>query len=395
MTRRAIILVIDSFGIGEAPDARDFDDEGANTFGNIAKNYPLKLPNLTALGLVNAYKELHKAPPNGMESIETVFASYGYAKELSSGKDTVSGHWEMMGLPVLEKWGRFEKEKNSFPPELISKLCELSQQDGILGNSHYSGTEILKDFGEEHIKTGKLICYTSADSNIQIAAHEKYFGLEKLYSVCEQVRKFVNQYNICRVIARPFIGENKNNFKRTANRHDYAVPPFGETLLTKLKNKGGNVTAIGKINDIFSGQGITKHIKASGTIDLLQKTLEEIQIEPNNRGIIFTNLVNFDQDFGHRRDIIGYAKELEILDKNIMKILDNLKKDDILFITADHGCDPSFKGTDHTREYVPVLMCSKSLPPICLGERQSFADIAQTIARTLVLEPFKAGQPFF
>ncbi len=397
MTRRAIVLVMDSFGIGAAPDASNFGDEEANTLGNIAKNYPLKLPNLSKLGLINAYEKLHGHPPTGMQSEPQVYASYGYAKEISSGKDTISGHWEMMGLPVLTDWGYFEDKPNCFPDELVAKLCELSDKTEILGNSHYSGTKIIEDFGEEHIKTGKLICYTSADSNIQIAAHEEHFGLEKLYTICKEIKKFMDDkgYNICRVIARPFVGEKKGEFKRTGNRHDYATPPFGETALTKLQEKGGNITSIGKINDIFAGIGITKAIKATGTKELIDKTIEEIKSPSTNRGIIFTNFVNFDQDYGHRRDAEGYGKELEYFDTRIMEILDNIDIDDILFITADHGCDPTHKGTDHTREYVPILMCSKCLPPMYIGERETFADIAQTIARVLVLPPFKYGNSIF
>ncbi len=397
MTRRAIILVMDSFGIGGAPDADKFGDVEADTLGNIAKNYPLKLPNLTKLGLVNAYEKLHGKVPHGMELPSQVYASYGYAKEISSGKDTISGHWEMAGLPVLTDWGYFKDKTNSFPSELIDELCKLSGKDEILGNSHYSGTKIIEDFGEEHIKTGKLICYTSADSNIQIAAHEEHFGLEKLYEICVKVKKIIDEkgYNICRVIARPFIGEKKGEFKRTGNRHDYSTPPFDDTVLSRLKDKGGKVTAIGKISDIFAGVGITESIKAVGTEDLVNKTIEVLQREPDNREIIFTNFVNFDQDFGHRRDVNGYGKELEFFDSKIMKILDNIKNDDILFITADHGCDPTFAGSDHTRECVPILMCSKSLPPVFLGESGTFADIAQTIARVLVLDPFKYGKSLF
>ena len=397
--------MLDSFGVGEAPDAKAFGDVGANTLGSIAKacaqgkanvgrEGPLKLPLLTRLGLGELYKQCNgEYAPNIEIPVSEINGAYGYAKPLSKGKDTSSGHWEMAGVPVLFDWGYFKPEYPSFPQELLDAICKEAGLPGVLGNKAASGTEILEELGEEHIKTGKPIVYTSADSVFQICGHEKHFGLEKLYKVCEITRKLVDKYNIARVIARPFDGETKETFKRTAGRHDYSVLPPSPTVLDKMKAAGGNVVSIGKISDIFAGQGITRSIKASGLEEIFDKTLDQIKTAPDN-SIIFPNFVDFDMQFGHRRDVSGYAKALEYFDTRLHSIIEHLKDDDIVFITADHGCDPAYKGTDHTREHVPVMMFGKKVKPRFLGARDSYADIGQTIASYFGLPPSEYGKSF-
>lgn len=408
---RVVILVLDSFGIGFTEDAHKFGDEGANTLAHIAnycqenrkdkdgKAQPLALPNLANLGLIKAAEEAGniKLP---MQDSETLIGSYAYAAEKSSGKDTPSGHWEIAGVPVLFDWGYFSDKENSFPKELLDNICKKAGLNGYLGNCHASGTVILDELGEEHMKSGKPIFYTSADSVFQIAAHEKSFGLEKLYELCEIAREELNdeKYNfgkIGRVIARPFVGEKAGDFSRTGNRHDYAIKPPQPTVLNKLVNeKNGQVISIGKIADIFAHSGITKKRKATGTEELFNATLEEVQEAPKN-SIIFTNFVNFDSDFGHRRNVLGYASELEYFDKRLPELYPLLKDDDLLIITADHGCDPSWEGTEHTREYIPVLLYNKKLQPQNFGKRESFADIGQTIAKYFDLNPMDFGEVIF
>ncbi len=315
---RAIILVIDGFGVGHAPDAQAFGDVNANTFANLAekfqqsKNRPLNLPNLSKLGLVKACEQASnrtlavepEAPSNG---------AYGYAAEISTGKDTPSGHWEMAGVPVLFDWTYFSDKQNSFSPALIAQINEVTGYSDMLGNCHASGTNIIANLGEQHIKTGKPICYTSGDSVFQVAAHEEHFGLENLYKYCEQVREILDPMNIGRVIARPFIGESSAHFERTGNRRDYSVLPPATTVLEKLTNAGGTVISVGKIADIFAHQGISITTKATGIPALLDSTLTHIESAPDN-SIIFTNLVNFDQDFGHRRDPVAFGEALEYFD---------------------------------------------------------------------------------
>lgn len=393
---KVIILMMDSFGVGGAKDADKFNDTGANTFYNIAKNYPnLSLPNLEKLGLkkIGFMASQQTAPlVQGTAAIKSQ-SKYGYMQEISAGKDTISGHWEMAGLPVLKDFGHFPLEYPSFPAELIQKICSRAQIDGILGNVAASGTVIIQELGEEHLKTLKPIFYTSADSNLQIAAHEEYFGLERLYKLCEIAFEEVKPYNIGRVIARPFIGSKSGEFTRTKNRHDYAVSPFGATILDKAKASALEVVAIGKISDIYAGSGITKQTKASGLKELWDKTLEETK-NLKGDGIIFTNFVDFDMNWGHRRDIKGYAEGLMYFDTRLPEIEDLLAPNDVVFITADHGCDPTYKGTDHTRECVPVIMFGKNISEKNIGCRKTYADIAQTIAKIFNLEPFEIGTPF-
>ena len=395
---RAIIMVIDSFGIGYSPDAADFGDVGANTLANLARAYyeesgkKIALPNLSSMGLIKACEQASnqtfpyqgKAPSKG---------AYGFAQEISTGKDTPSGHWEMAGVPVLFDWGYFTDKTNSFPTALIDNINRETGFEGMLGNCHASGTEILTRLGEEHIKTGLPICYTSADSVFQVAAHEEHFGLDNLYKYCETVRELLGDLNIGRVIARPFVGDNATNFARTGNRRDYSVLPPAPTVLEKVSQSGTHVISVGKIADIFAHQGIDEKTKATGLNALFDATLQHINTAQDN-SLIFTNLVNFDQDFGHRRDAIGYAKELEALDVRIPELLQALSEDDLLILTADHGCDPTWPGTEHTREYVPVIAYHPQITSINLGNRKTFADIGQSVAELFEVEVMDYGTSF-
>lgn len=393
--KRAIILMMDSFGIGGAPDAERFGDFGANTFAHIARECNgLKVPNLAGLGLTQAAYEASGENVKVIgEKAFSIGSKFGHCQEISHGKDTSSGHWEMAGVPVLFDWGYFPKEYPSFPKELIDKIISKSGIRGILGNKAASGTEILDELGEEHIKTGKPIFYTSADSVLQIAAHEEYFGLQKLYDLCRIAYQEVKPYNIARIIARPFIGEKAGSFARTKNRHDYSVIPPAPTVLDKLKQSGGTVISVGKISDIYAGQGISKALKASGLEELWNVTLDAVKNAPDH-AIVFTNFVDFDMTWGHRRDVKGYAKGLEYFDQRLPELISLLDQDDLVMITADHGCDPTYKGTDHTREQVPVLMFGHGVKAENIGERKTYADIGQTIADYFGLKPLNYGKSF-
>lgn len=394
---RVVILMMDSFGIGGAEDAARFGDAGANTLGHIAAaRGGLKVPNMTALGLLKAAEASTGLPVTAGEQDNPAIlvpSKYGFMKEISLGKDTSSGHWEMAGSPVQFEWGYFKPEYPSFPEELIKKICDEAGLPGILGNKAASGTAIIDELGEEHIQTGKPICYTSADSVFQIAAHEKHFGLDKLYKLCEIAFKHVAPYNIARVIARPFEGEKKGEFKRTKNRHDYSVKPPMPTVLDAIKNTGGEVISIGKISDIYAKQGITKAVKASGLEELWNVTLAEAKNAPDF-SLVFTNFVDFDMTWGHRRDVEGYAQGLEYFDTRLPDLIVQMKEGDIAFITADHGCDPTYKGTDHTREHVPVIMFGPGVRPQYIGARETYADLGQTIADYFKLSPLKFGKSF-
>jgi len=309
---RAIILVLDSLGIGATADADRFGDVGADTLGHIARERasspegPLKLPNLARLGLFHASRDsTGNMPAGGTTDIE-VIGAYGYAEELSSGKDTPSGHWEIAGVPVLFDWGYFSKKTDTFPPELLEKLVERAELPGFLGNCHASGTTIIAELGDEHVKTGKPIFYTSADSVFQIACHEESFGLDRLYELCEIARELVDEYNIGRIIARPFVGSGPDTYERTGNRRDLTTPPHADTLLDKMVASGGEVISVGKIADIYAHRGITKKIKATGNAALFDATLEAMA-DAGDRSIVFTNFVDFDMLYGHRRDVPGYA----------------------------------------------------------------------------------------
>ncbi|MDO6446104.1 phosphopentomutase [Colwellia sp. 1_MG-2023] len=396
---RAIILVMDSFGIGHAPDADKFGDVPANTFAHLAQYYfeqtkkEISLPHLASMGLVDACLAAGKES-FPIENYHLNQGAYGYAAEISSGKDTPSGHWEMAGVPVLFEWGYFPKTVPSFPNELIETINNATGFSGILGDCHASGTDIIAKLGNEHIKTGLPICYTSADSVFQVAAHEAHFGLDNLYKYCETVRELLDDYNIGRVIARPFVGETPEDFVRTGNRRDYSVLPPAPTVLDKLCQAGGHVISVGKIADIFAHQGISEKTKATGIDALVDATISHLH-SAQDKSVIFTNLVNFDQDFGHRRDAIGYAKALEEFDKRLPEIFAAMADDDILFLTADHGCDPTWHGNDHTREYVPMLAYHHNIASVDLGERSTFADLGQTIAEMFNLDKLDYGISFY
>ncbi|MFN3900140.1 MAG: phosphopentomutase, partial [Alishewanella aestuarii] len=319
--------------------------------------------------------------------------AFGYARELSSGKDTPSGHWEIAGVPVLFDWGYFTEKTNSFPPQLIEELCRRTGVSGILGNCHASGTDILVKLGDEHIKTGMPICYTSADSVFQVAAHEEHFGLTRLLEFCQVARELLDPYNIGRVIARPFTGDSAQSYARTGNRRDYSVLPPAPTVLDKLVAAGGQVISIGKIADIYAHQGISKSLKATGLPALVDTTLAQMATQ-SAQSIIFTNLVDFDQNFGHRRDPLGYGEALEYFDSRLPEILQACDDDTLVLLTADHGCDPTWPGTEHTREYVPVLLYRPGIAEVDLGERQSFADMGQTLADFFGLDALAYGDSF-
>ncbi|KFF72534.1 phosphopentomutase [Pectobacterium brasiliense] len=403
--KRAYIMVLDSFGIGSSADAERFGDVGSDTLGHIAqacaagtadkgRSGKLYLPNLSSLGLGKAAEASTGTFPPGLDENADIIGAYAHASEISSGKDTPSGHWEIAGVPVLFDWGYFKDEENSFPQELLDKLVKRANLPGYLGNCHSSGTVILDQLAEEHMKTGKPIFYTSADSVFQIACHEETFGLDKLYELCEIAREELTEggYNIGRVIARPFIGDKPGNFERTGNRHDLAVEPPAPTILKKMVDeKGGEVVSVGKIADIYAQVGITKKVKATGIDALFDATLKEMDSAGDNT-IVFTNFVDFDSAYGHRRDIPGYAAALELFDRRLPEMLSRVKGDDILILTADHGCDPSWHGTDHTRENVPVLIYGPNVKPGSYGHRETFADIGQTVAAYFGLSPMDYGK---
>lgn len=380
---RIHLIVLDSVGIGEAPDADKFGDVGSDTLGHIAEVAGLKIPNLEKLGLGNI-RELKGVKPDS--------ASMGYytkLEEQSVGKDTMTGHWEIMGLNIQSPFRVFPE---GFPQELIEKI-ENHTGRKIIGNKPASGTEILDEFGEHQMKTGDLIVYTSADPVLQIAAHEDIIPLEELYAICEYVREITleDPYMIGRIIARPYIG-TPGHFTRTSNRHDYALNPFGQTTLDHLKEAGYDVIAVGKINDIYNGQGITEYVRTKSNMDGVDQLLTVM--EKDFRGLSFLNLVDFDALYGHRRDVIGYAEAIEAFDARIPEILAALEDDDLLMITADHGNDPTFPGTDHTREYVPLLAYSKKMVGRGKMEQGKFADIGATVSDNFRVAATQNGRSF-
>lgn len=381
---RIVLMVLDSAGIGEMPDAESWGDAGADTLGHILESRKVNLPNLQRLGLANI------RPLQDLPAIENPIGSYGKCTLKSNGKDTTTGHWEMAGI-VLKK--AFPTFPQGFPQRIISEFTEKAQVPGVLANVPASGTEIIKQFGEEHIKTGKPIIYTSADSVFQIAAHEEIIPIERLYEICEIARKILDgEDKVGRVIARPFLGETAETFKRTENRHDYAVPPPSDNLLPLLKNNNLDVVCIGKIASIYDSLGVTQDLTAKNNEQVLNVTIKALADE--TRGLIFSNLVDFDMLYGHRRDVEGYAKALEVFDAQIPEITGAMRDDDLLILTADHGNDPTKEGSDHTREYAPLLVFGKSARQgVNLGTRQSLSDIGQTIAVNFGLE-LKDGVSF-
>ncbi|MDH4441009.1 MAG: phosphopentomutase [Rhizobium sp.] len=403
---RAFLFVLDSFGIGGAPDAPGYGDEGSDTLGHIAefcaagaadrkglRQGPLVLPNMSALGLLTAAKLATGLVPAGMPVPERVFGLHGAASEVSHGKDTPSGHWEIAGTPVMFDWGYFAEGEEAFPADLVAAICREASLPGILGNCHASGTEVIARFGEEHLRTGRPICYTSSDSVFQIAAHETHFGLERLLTLCQIVRKLLDPLNIGRVIARPFVGETVLTFERTGNRRDYSVAPPEPTLLDRLVDQGRKVHAVGKIADIFAHQGVTRMIKANGNAALMDATLKTID-EAADGDLVFTNFVDFDMLYGHRRDVPGYAAALEAFDRRLPEVHRKLKPGDMVLMTADHGCDPTWRGTDHTRERVPIMCFGPGIRSRNIGLRTTYADIGETIAAHLGIAPGRHGRSF-
>lgn len=364
-------MVLDSAGIGEMPDAADWGDAGADTLGNILKSRKVDLPNMQKLGLANI------RPLADLPAVENASGSYGKCTLKSNGKDTTTGHWEMAGIILTKAFPTFPK---GFPARIIDEFVEKANVPGILGNIPASGTEIIKVHGEEHLQSGRPIVYTSADSVFQIAAHEEIIPIDRLYDICEIARKILNGPDeVGRVIARPFLGKTADDFKRTENRHDYAVPPPADNLLPLLKNKGLDVVCIGKIASIYDGMGVTEDLTAKNNEQTIDQTIKALGAD--KKGLIFSNLVDFDMLFGHRRDTEGYAKALEYFDRRLPEILDALNDDDLLIMTADHGNDPTKDGSDHTREYVPLIVYGKNaMAGVNLGTRGSLADIGQTIA---------------
>lgn len=402
---RAFIILLDSFGVGATEDAGKYGDEGADTLRHIAeycaagkadiegiRQGSLQLPNLTRLGLNGAAIASQGKPVIGLATDIPIQAAYGCAAEVSHGKDTPSGHWEIAGVPVLFDWGYFPPEYPSFPPELIDAFVKEAEIPGILGNKHASGTDIIVELGEEHEKTGKPIVYTSADSVFQIAAHEESFGLTRLNELCLIARRLVDPYNIGRVIARPFSG-TPGQYHRTSNRRDYAVKPPALTLLDHIKAAGHEVISVGKVADIYAHQGITKNVKADGNMALFDAFLKEVKTAPDY-SLVFVNLVDFDMLYGHRRNVTGYAEALEALDARLPEFEKLMRPDDVAVITADHGCDPTRPGSDHTRENIPVLMFGPNVKPRAIGKRKTFADIGQTLAGHLKLAPLRCGEAF-
>jgi phosphopentomutase len=380
---RVIVIVLDSVGVGAMPDAADFGDEGANTLAHVAEHTGgLNLPHMQKMGLGNII------PVKGVPAVKNPMASYGMMAEASASKDTMAGHWEMMGLIVDKPFPTFP---DGFPSEIMNKFFNAAGVRHALGNKAASGTVIIAELGEEHIKTGFPIVYTSADSVFQIAAHEDVIPVDKLYKMCEQARTVCDEYRLGRVIARPFVGK-PGQFTRTANRKDYPMDPPGDTALDVLKRNNFPVMGIGKIEDIFAGKGITRAIHTKSNSDGMKCLTDELSI--TTRGLIFINLVDFDMLYGHRNNARGYADALELFDRELGDLLPRIREDDLVIITADHGCDPAFPGTDHTREYVPLLVYSKQMKPRGLGTRETFADIGVSILETLGVPHSFPGDSF-
>lgn len=388
--KRVFVIVMDSVGTGAAHDAAKFDDVGSDTLGHVGEYYKgaLKLPNLGKLGISNLRDTLIE----GVPVADPAIGDYGKMEEISAGKDSMDGHWEMMGLPVMKPLSTFP---NGFPQEIVDKLEKFSGRKVIV-NKPYSGTEVIHDYGERQMETGELILYTSGDSVMQIAAHEDVIPVEELYKICEYARTLVNgpEYTVGRIIARPYVGPDKDHFTRTANRHDFSLKPIGETDMDRLRAAGYDVIGVGKINDIFSGEGIDKGYHNESNMDGMDH-VDEV-MKQDFTGFCFTNLVDFDAMYGHRRNPKGFGQALMDFDKRLGKVLDEMKPDDLLMVTADHGNDPGFKGTDHTRENVPLLVYSPSMnkPNQSLGLRKTFSDLGATILENFNVEPVK-GTSFY
>jgi phosphopentomutase len=402
---RAIIIILDSLGLGASADAVKYGDQNSDTFGHIVeaceaglannaqRQGPLKIPNLLRWGLGAAAvgSRKNKLP---LETPRNVQGAYGHAVEVSSGKDTPSGHWEICGLPVPFNWGTFPQQDNCFPAQLMQDLLAQGNIEGTLANKHGSGTDMLVDYGEEHLRTGYPICYTSADSVFQIAAHEDSFGLERLYTLCKVAKTLVDPLNVTRVIARPFKGTSAADFERTPNRRDLTTPPIGRTLLDHIQDQQGTVVSVGKIGDIFAHKGVSYTVKAADNMGLVDQMFD--QMDKVKEGLLFVNLVDFDTKYGHRRNVAGYANALEEFDARLPELEGKLEQQDLVLLSADHGCDPTWPGSDHTREHVPVVFygnhCGTPVQAARnLGERASFADMGQTVAEHLGVVPLDHG----
>jgi phosphopentomutase len=402
---KALLIVLDSVGVGAAPDAADFHDEGANTVAHIVeacqrgegdrpslRHGLLKIPHLCALGMGKILELSTGHVPEGLPQQQNICGQWGIAQEVSRGKDSPSGHWEIAGCPVPFAWHYFPETEPCFPPSLIESFISQGELPGILGNKHASGMAIIEEYGAQHMSSGKPILYTSADSVFQIAAHEHTFGLDRLYDLCRLARKLVDPLGVGRVIARPFIGDPSQGFTRTGHRQDFAVPPPPGTLLERLEKAHRPCVTVGKVGDLFAHCHTGKEIKAHGNAVVLSKALEAFA-SLGDGGLVFANLVDFDTEFGHQRDVPGYAAALEAFDRSIPDIWAALNPGDIAVITADHGNDPTFHGTDHTREWVPIFMFGPHIPPGSLGKRSTFADIGETLAEHLNLPLLSPGIP--
>ncbi|HEV2558350.1 MAG TPA: phosphopentomutase [Microvirga sp.] len=401
---RALVIVLDSVGIGGAEDAAEYGDAGADTLGHIAeacaagrgdraglRRGPLDLPNLAALGLGLAGEASTGRMPPNLEPKGPLRGAWGYGVETSKGKDTPSGHWEIAGVPVTFDWGYFPDTQPTFPAELSRALIAAGDLPGILADKHASGTAVIDEFGAEHMRTGKPIVYTSVDSVMQIAAHEETFGLERLYALCRTARPLCDPYRIGRVIARPFVGSPEAGFTRTGNRKDFATPPPSDTILDVLTKAGRRVVTVGKIGDIFAHRGTGEEVKPHGNEACLTAAIDAMRSLPDG-GFVFANLVDFDTEFGHRRDVPGYAAALEAFDRRVPEIAAALREGDIAIVTADHGNDPTWRGSDHTREHAPILAFGPGVAPGSIGRRESFADIGATVAEHLDLPAPLAGR---
>ena len=403
---RAFLLILDSLGAGGAEDADKFGDKGSNTLGHIAEACaggagdqsglragPLRIPNLARLGIGQAVKSSSGLLPPGCEATPGPEAIFGYGVETSTGKDTPSGHWELSGVPVTFAWTYFPDTQPTFPGALTDALIKEAKLPGILGNKHASGIPVIQELGEEHIRTGKPICYTSADSVFQIAAHETHFGLERLYEMCEIARRLIDPYNVGRVIARPFIGESRDTFQRTANRRDYAVEPPGETILDRAAEAGRQVFSIGKIGDIFAHRNTGTILKAPNDLALFDKTLEAAGLAQEG-DLVFANFVDFDTLHGHQRNVPGYAAALEAFDRRIPELERITRPGDLVLFAADHGNDPTWRGTDHTREHVPIVGYRHGIAGKDVGRRNTMSDVGATIAAHLGLRALNNGTSF-
>jgi phosphopentomutase len=400
---RAVIIVLDSVGIGGAEDAAAYGDAGADTVGHIAeacargegdrsglREGPLHLPNLVALGLGLACEASTGHLPSNLEPFGEPAGRWGYGVETSRGKDTPSGHWEIAGVPIDFDWGYFPDAEPAFPAELTDALVAEANLPGILGNRHASGTAILDELGAEHIRTDKPICYTSVDSVFQIAAHEEAFGLERLYEVCRIARRLCDPYRIGRVIARPFVGSPETGFTRTPHRKDFSTPPPADTVLDVATRAGRAVVTVGKIGDIFAHRGTGEEVKPAGNDAGLTAALDAMRRLPDG-GFVFANLVDFDTEFGHRRDVPGYAAALEAFDRRVPEVWEVLREGDLVVVTADHGNDPTWRGTDHTREHTPILAFGPGQGRGPIGRRPTLSDIGATVAAHLGLPRIGAG----